>query len=340
MNPTLKRILQNQNRTRDRLVLEDYSSHAVIAVLGNVAYKAMSTRLYRSTDGGLSYGVELANISPDYFSVGTVKDNGTVILFTGGGKIYRSTDGTTFNLVDTSALDPIRPPMYHGMDYSGTTIVFGEYTSSNGDVRIITSTDDGVSWSATLTKSAPAQLRHWHSANYFPIEGLFLVTSGDSDTQVSWFMSPDGVNWTQVSNVNHQNFRAVNMAYAGDGKIIWGTDTDLPYQSWIFRASLADPAGTKEFVFRLPNACWGIEYHDGLYVAITAPEEQTTSRKTCLYTSLDGINWRMNSKLPINNDSLFAGFRMMWYLSGSKRWIFNTYLMPVAKYRVWAGWHG
>lgn len=305
-----------------------YSGNAkqVIAALGSTAYAATSTKLYKSTDNLVTWSASLIDITPDYFTAGIIKDNGTVIMFTNGGKIYRSADGNTFTLIDTTALGTINPPLWHGIDYSGNTIVFGEYNiTASINYRVITSTDDGLTWAATLTKANPGEIRHWHSVNYFPNEGYFLVTSGDSAAQVTWWKSTNGTAWTQVTGItgtaNGQDFRNLNLQYIGNGKVMWVSDATGTQVS-IFKASLSDPAGTKEKIADIDHTGWGLMYKNGLYVVVTRVETGDLDNNALIYTSKDGVNWSIDMRWPIRGDQTNGGFGSIYYLDAFDTWIF------------------
>ncbi len=304
-----------------------YSGNAkqIIAASGSVAYAATSTKLYRSTDGLVTWSASLIDITPDYFVAGLIKDNGTIIMWSNGGKIYRSTDGTTFTLIDTTALGTINFPLWHGMDYNGNTIVFGEYNTTAGNYRLITSTNDGLTWTATLTKVNPGEIRHWHSINYFPVEGYFLATSGDSAAQVTWWKSPDGLTWTQVPNItgtaNGQDFRGLNFQYIGNGQIMWVSDA-TGQQVSIFKAALSDPAGTKTKVTDVDHTGWGLMYRNGLYVVVTRVEAGDGDNYALIYTSQDGVNFNIDLKWPITPGQSAGGFGSIYYLDTQKTWMF------------------
>ncbi|HEX9058919.1 MAG TPA: hypothetical protein VF941_01925 [Clostridia bacterium] len=372
------------------------NSKQVIAASGSVAYAATSTKLYKSTDGLATWSASLIDITPDYFTAGVVKDNGTVIMWTNGGRIYRSTDGNTFTLIDTTVLcsltgtasftngntavtgtstkfltevavgsyiklgsdsdsvyaavstvnsdtsitlsavyagtsgsgtvtKRLNPPLWHGMDYNGNTIVFGEYNTTAGNYKLITSTNDGLTWTATLTKVNPGEIRHWHSINYFPIEGYFLATSGDTATQVTWWKSADGATWTQVPNItgtaNGQDFRGLNFQYIGNGQIMWSSDA-TGQQVSIFKASLTDPSGTKTKVTDLDHTSWGLMFKNGLYVVVTRVETGDGDNYALIYTSTDGVNYSVDMKWPITQGQTNGGFGSIYYLDTQKLWMF------------------
>ncbi len=324
-SPGLVSIEILEHQQSQHLLTFGGNAKQVIAASGSVAYAAISTKLYKSTDGLVTWSASLIDITPDYFTAGVVKDNGTVIMWSNGGKIYRSTDGNTFTLIDTTALVTINPPLWHGMDYNGNTIVFGEYNTTTGNYRLIISTNDGLTWTSTLTKANPGEIRHWHSINYFPIEGYFLATSGDTAAQVTWWKSSDGTTWTQVPNItgtaNGQDFRSLNFQYIGNGQIMWSSDA-TGQQVSIFKASLADPSGTKTKVTDLDHTSWGLMYKDGLYVVVTRVETGDGDNYALIYTSKDGINFNVEMKWPISQTQTNGGFGSIYYMDALKIWMF------------------
>jgi len=296
-----------------------------ITAKGNTVYQGINTNLKRSTDGGVTWSAYLKDIAPNYFTGGIIKDDGVVILYDSVGVFYRSTNGTTFDVIDMSTFGTVRSPQYHGIEYNGETIVFGEYGTSVANYRIFTSVDNGLTWDVTLTKANPAEIRHWHSINYFSQEGYFIATSGDSDSQVTWWKSVDGITWTAITGVGNQDFRTLNLQYIGNGKIMWGSDAAYGVQSYVCTASLSDIVNTKTRIIPVTGACWHLQYHDGLYVACTSAESGTTNLNAYLYTSTDGINWRLSNKQKLDGSYTFGGFRTLWYLDVSNKWIFRTY---------------
>lgn len=230
-SPLLKKLLLLGNKIKSLL---NYSGNTkvVIAASGGTAYASGSTKLYMSTDSLLTWSASLIDITPDYFTTSYISSTGTVIALTNAGNMYRSTNGTTFTQVDTTALGVILNPLWHGITNNGNTIVFGEYSTEAGDKRVITSADDGATWAVTLTKVNPTDIAHWHSVTWIST-GYFLLTSGDSNQQVKWFTSPTGAvdTWYEIpdiSSVDASSQKYRNLSIVEDGtNLIWGSDTQV-----------------------------------------------------------------------------------------------------------------
>ena len=230
--PIINRLLLLGNKIKSLL---NYfgNTKVIIATSGGTTYASGSTKLYMSTDLNLTWGDSLIDITPDYFSSAYISSTGTVIALTNAGNMYRSTDGTTFAQVDTTALGVILTPLWGCFANNGDTIVFAEYSTEAGDKRVFTSTDDGATWAVTLTKVDPDDIRHWHSCQWIASIGQFLLTSGDSNLQVKWFTSPTGAvnTWYEIPGISSvdatsQMYRNLSVVENGTN-LMWGSDTQV-----------------------------------------------------------------------------------------------------------------
>lgn len=89
-----------------------------------------------------------------------------------------------------------------GIDQVGTgAIIFGEYSTVESTLSVWRSTDQGLTWSAVITKSVPSDIRHFHTVNvdYNNMNDVY-VTCGDAGTQLKWFKSIDkGATFTELT---------------------------------------------------------------------------------------------------------------------------------------------
>ncbi|HEX9061818.1 MAG TPA: stalk domain-containing protein [Clostridia bacterium] len=283
------------------------NSYVTCASKDNIIYSSVGTKLKKSSDNGVTWSEDLINIKPDYFTVGHIMEDDSVIMFTNGGYIYRSIDGVKFEKVDTSNLGFIYSPLYHGIDSHGNTVIAGEYSVEDGKTyRVIRSFDGGASWEAVLAKKNPDEIRHFHSVNY--INSMWFITSGDYGDQVKWWRSyDDGASWEQIKNIGGQTYRTLNLQKMDGDEIIWGSDEEQFPR--ILKASLNDlenPVVLKS----LKHACWGIVGSGNTYIAITSVESNDAEKNSYIYISRDGgATWSEDLVWPIENGRVFGGFR-------------------------------
>jgi len=284
------------------------STKNLICTKGAVTYYGLGTSLYRSTDNMKTFSSALINITPDFFSRGIILSSGTVLAWTNGGKLYRSTDGTTFTEVDvaTQVGHSVRGPQWHGVDSYGNVVVWAEYGTTVGNYYVYRSGDGGVTWSVILTKLNPDVIRHFHSVNFNRSNYRWIVTSGDSDSQVRWWYSADSACTllNEVSGVQSQKYRTLNVITKNASEIIWSADSDVDIPlCGIYKALLAsaDIVSTTQLIFQLPAQSWSIVGLPPLLICSTAPGDYDDNKNAEIYVSTDGGNtWTLDLSVPLD----------------------------------------
>lgn len=270
-------------------------------------------KLLTSTNEGDTW-TQVAETSSNWTTAYAV-NNGVFIATTSSGDIYRSVNGTSFTKVDLGEIGSLAI-MYSGIAHKGNTIVMAEYTiRESGTCRVITSLDNGLMWSVSLSQSIPGQVRHFHSVDLNPSNGLFYLTSGDSDEQTKWWTSSDGLNWTQIEGIRGQKYRTIGLSFPSADFAIWGADA-FPgsLRQGMYRApitDLLDAEQTTEFT----NACWGVSGNGNIQLAITHYEREVEpDRFGYIYNSIDGgRTWHSESRYPLDAGLTYGGF---WHIFG------------------------
>lgn len=191
-------------------------------------------------------------------------------------------------------------------------IMFGEYSIFQPQLSVWRSTDDGLTWTQTLTQTS-SEIRHFHTVTTDFTNNLDVyVTSGDSGSQLKWWKSTDkGANFTEL------------VTPLGDLKKILGMDigpekmivvTDLPgFRNSIVEVNKSDYSfrilkQTTQVFFGLirSGAClfaWTLSQHGG----------NATSKLDYineLFYSLDnGESWKTGWRWMTKSAGGNAGFR-------------------------------
>lgn len=250
---------------------------------------AISKNVYVSIDGGVTYtlkssisgitGVE----SNDYITKGRISlwDDSKIIIFTNNGLVLVSTNsGTSWTLCDLSAFSSeyaILPPFYNDYLWIGNVVLFGEYgITQNRPYRVFRSDDNGTTWSVVLSKENPSEIRHWHNMDYMIYSDKIILTSGDENNNVRWFISADkGATWTEVEGINYQiysqRYRTLRIMEVAYNKIMWGADS-VSKISEICIADLDNIVATTEVLTDLNKTIFGIQKNGQDILAITCTE--------------------------------------------------------------------
>jgi hypothetical protein len=307
LNSTINEDGVNLSKTYMEYTTAPYN---VLNIQKNIAYASglgtNSTKLYKSEDNGLTWVQKWDNAQPIRAAIITA--NNTVIIWT-DDKVYRSTDDTTFTKVLENI---IRPFSSASIATSVNTVCFGEYVLTNGlPVRIWTSTNDGETWTATLTdgNSDSATSRHFHTCQYFGRignMGTYIATTGDNT--MHWYVSTDAVTWTKILTTTDQRYRTCALVFLNSEEIAWSSDGTYGAEG-VYKTKIVNRriSGLEKLV-TLAHTSYGIAGRGQTLVATTRPTTAyLKDRKSYVYISKDaGKTWQIDRAYQTN--TLDAGF--------------------------------
>lgn len=273
----------------------------VVGCRQNIVYsRTTSGILQRSTNGGIT-NTTVLDVTASSLSVRNVHitSTGEAIAFLSSSsdpyasnQIWRAADGITFTKVDTTALDPLKGILWHGVDSNIDTVMIVEYSIVDGDHRVLRSIDGGATWAAVLTQTAQADIRHFHSINYNPYNATWIVTAGDTDAQCKWWKSvDDGATLAAVEGITNQKWRTLNVTAKNYDEIIWGSDVVQKGGAQIFKATMSAIA-TPTIIGELPHTVWGHYQQGARIIVFTATEIGDPDLMAQIWLSEDsGTTW-------------------------------------------------
>ena len=280
----------------------------------NKVFASQSVYLYFSNNGGKTWVRQNTNLPAGIKTAFYTRD-GTLLLTTLDHQILRSTDdGKTFTTVMTDTYG-WRGTDGIAQDSLSGAIVFGENASGvNSDLSLWRSTDDGQTWTEVL-KRTPNDIRHWHSVQIDPYTKEWLATTGDTDAQVEWWRSSDGINWTAIVGADSgvegsQMYRTLGVFFTQDS-YVWGTDNPLwGYdQNFIITAKKNNLAELNK-TYPLSGPAYAHVQFADMWVLGTQPEGRTMSDRTArLYVSKDeGKSWTKELSWTMRDGDSKGGF--------------------------------
>jgi hypothetical protein len=250
---------------------------------------------------GQTYGNDWynGNVTADVVLRDVAYGNGVFLASGDQGKMYRSTNGQTWSQVSTG---------YSGTRYHHFSITFGngKFVSAGRDRLIITSEDDGLTWTTTNPGSADVYDPDLYGIAYG--NNVFVVVGENGDV----FTSPDGVTWS-MKHLNNAYFRSLDF---GQGKFIAGTSGTKIYTSTNGDSWSTIDVGTAVRAIHFGNDLWigggvkvitspnGVNWTtqlnlasygivDVIYSAGSAPGTYMLGGEHGLMlTSSDGVAWR------------------------------------------------
>lgn len=298
-------LLDDAQVYRFAFLCNDRNSEKVFATSSNF--------LYFSSNGGKTYVRQYTGWSVPPKTAFYTRA-GTLIVSLTDAQVFRSTDdGVTF----TKVLDAYGWRGTDGIFQDSVTgaIIFGENEGSAESVlRLMRSTDDGLTWNAVLTRTN-AQIRHWHSVQMDMYTGEWIATSGDTDAQVEWWKSSNGTSWTCIvggdSGVpGSQMYRTLGLFFTQD-EYVWASDNPLwGYdQNFVCRVQKDDPSKISKS-FPLPAAAYAHIQLSHVWIMATQPEGYTMSDRVArVYVSYDeGRNWKLALEWEMAAASVKGGF--------------------------------
>ncbi|GAB4369302.1 MAG: hypothetical protein Kow009_05960 [Spirochaetales bacterium] len=298
---------------------------------GDYYFQTSTATIYRKDTAGWSSLALLDYTTPSFiftpnmqnYAWGNLPFNavayggGVYVAVGDNGLIARSMDGTTWNVVNYTALYSIVQRGLVGDDNLNNFPIYDHLEDiaygngvfvAIGGTGIYTSSDGGVSWQ----EQDVGEYVHYYCTF---LNGSFYI-SGYTDHV---FKSTDGVNWTAVSTgygnlgkISYGNGRYISFYYPeGFGGIVTSTDG----VSW----SLVPIEGLSGLDSAEP---WGIVFGAGLFVAIG---DDYDLGGACIWISQDGIQWSSQDlPLPLSTvsyrDITFGnGFAIIGYDSYSEQ---------------------
>lgn len=280
-------------------------SHQILCCRGNEVYRVKAPyQISYSSDNGVVFASK-KDMSPVLPSDGFITNAKTLIFRGNDGNLYRSIDkGSTTTQVKTG----VRGWRSGGIAQFGNTIIYVEYGTDEGTYNIWRSTDDGATWTSVYARTAPTDIRHFHSVDYDIFGGKWYATSGDGDSQCVWYESAnDGATWSAVVGASgSQKWRTTNLIFPGDGTVIWASDSDTKYRG-VYRAELSNLAGaTKIFHLDAPALT---TFNIGPNIAVCTRVEGAVVGESIpsIYVTRDNGNiWQKELEWPLKTSS-FSG---------------------------------
>lgn len=224
-------------------------------------------------------------------------------------EIWRCTDrtGAAWSTVLTFQGAPVNSQILHDPSWfedplNDGTIYAGEYGDNNGapsTMAIWKSEDDGLTWTAKLSR---ADIRHYHNVQPDPYEpGRIWFCAGDSAAQSRVGYSDDGcesATWVVVGSAGldgeepHNQSRTCQFAFTDDA-VFWGSDNHLTgeLRIGIYKWSRATETISQVYV-GANNAIRGtIVDSQGRFLAWT--EAADPDDYVEFFASADGDHWQL-----------------------------------------------
>lgn len=227
--------------------------YLIVGFGGSTLFGVDDSRNIRlSYDEGASWGEVLYTFGYDIANCGGVYlGNGVLLVWLTNGDLMRTEDyGVTWTKVLTGLKPPVGPSAVAFRPSAPKDVMFAEYYAGTEDVdlHVYYSSNLGETWSAVLTKKFNTDIYHFHSVDCFPNNGSeteWLVTSGDTGTQVKWFKSTNfGSTWEVIAGNIDENgatdqlYRTLGVKKVSPNTYMWATDTfNLAY---VMAGSAAD----------------------------------------------------------------------------------------------------
>lgn len=300
-----------------------YRQYRALSCRKNVILFANNATLYTSNDNGRTITKTIdtgLDAQTTYITFGKISDSNAnkMIVFSNKGDVLISTDGgetwTSADLSTASGNDSVISPFHNGCVWIGNYIIFGEYgTTANRPYRIFRSVDNGTTWTASLSKNNPSEIRHWHHIDYLAYSRKLIATSGDENNQVHWYISSDfGANWAEVEGINNtayaQRYRTCRIQEIAYNKIMWGSDA-VSRICEICTANIDDVVNTTEVIFNTAKTIFGIHVNGADIIALTDTESSDfADNRASVYRSKDcGKTWERILEYQVQSNA--GGFK-------------------------------
>jgi len=267
------------------------------AIAGNVIYGIgkTSNKLYKSTDGitWSRSGLYDTGIGGVLFATST----GTLLWFSIGRNLYRSTDGgQTFSQVSGWSQSSLSSIVQWGFAEANGILMVCEYgpSSALGGRYLFKSTDDGATWSIAYDlNSRTAKPYHFHTVAYHRATGKWIAAFGDTISLRNIIISSDnGQTWTDLYEQGTLQTQALRFVDDGDAdSILFGDDgaytigrlyLDSGYIERIFNNTEKGTNATYAFAFSKIN---------GIYYAGSTDTSGSGTEKSVIWVSSDLKNW-------------------------------------------------
>lgn len=288
----------------------------IYARIENVGYNA--NYVYKSTDSGKTWVAFYQGTSQYNHAVMQFAHNNIVLVWS-NNSIRRTIDGgvTWTTVLTLSSANKFT--LYHGMDQkmqSSQMAMFAEYGSGSEDFFVWKTIDSGATWNVVYTRTAPSEIRHFHSVKHIPDMNKWIVTWGDDIC--GWAESTDdGATWTELLDTqNSQVFRTLDLLFLPSGRnkgdYVWATDAGIGSFTGVTPAVYQCPSTNFNDIKRLitlPSLSWAIGGMGNFLICGTYYENKDSLRSVFIYISEDeGKTWETVLKLPVFSIDTVGGY--------------------------------
>lgn len=298
---------------------------------GTLSPKAIKNGIYYTTDaytvrksvnrdGIWAFVHDFAPQQPDMIFV---TQNNTLLVFTKELSLWRGANGGAGTWTEIKTGLTGLPFRGAGIDQSRATgtIIFTEYHTNpdTKDAHVYRSDDDGVTWTAVVTYTAPfTTIRHIHFIKCDYTEGnTWYYGTGDTDAEtkickstddgatfIDFVAAPGG---TPPNYGPQQAYRCLGYLFT-DSDIIWAMDAPN-MKTRIFKAPKSD-LSQKVQKASFDGPVYSVtQWEHCMFVLTKVETAYNQTRETKVYFSEDdGETWKILMKWPIKTGQTNAGF--------------------------------
>ncbi|TPH13301.1 hypothetical protein [Litorilituus lipolyticus] len=233
-------------------------------------------------------------------------NNGTIIIIY--DKIYRYTAQSNAGVAE-SVYDikthKIAPPLRNGIAIHpvSNNVYFGEYINGiTRAVRIIRISENGQKTEVCHTFEVN-EIKHVHGIYWDKYRERLWITTGDSDSESSFYYTDDEFKTLHRFNGGDQSWRAVSLGITKN-HLVWGMDAgkDAPKEAinHIYRLDLT--SGERQQIATIGNPAYHMAQTQSgamvLGVTYEPGRKQDTLEQASLYFSETGETWHQLLTLP------------------------------------------
>lgn len=304
------------------------TDYRIVWAQGATAYAVdRSLRIRKSTDGGRTWALVSAYNTPSremgYKGAFLKLANGNLIAISNEApcRIFRSTDdGANWTAVYTFRNNNVVPLTSQSwcQDEATGYIYAGEYTtdSSQTEIRVIRSTDNGATWETFKTFNGPGtaaadRIKHVHACQYDPVSQRVYITAGDGTLPGAgiYRVNAGGTDVEPVL-IDDDKYPVAMMFFPTH--IAWGADSGADVNMYrMARTEIGQPSPAVEAVFRMSSTSWGTcrcSTDGSEWLCMTSnetPSAQTPIDKSVhvYHVTANGATVREVGCIPATNDA-------------------------------------